>query len=178
MLCWRECARPLEVPLRALELGDAALGENEPLQKFLTDTAYAIRSTFLTTQGATPAQMAFGRDMALPAGFSIGWGEATRRKQKRISESCERENRRRIGHTYQKGDKVLMKVPKKILRKLEKPRRGPLTVAKHHDNGTVTIQKSPCATGNISVWRLGPFFEQALPLEASAAKWHLGDTPL
>ena len=67
--------------------------------------------------------------MALPAGFSIGWGEPARRKQKRINESCGRENRRRIDHTYQKGDKVLVKVPKKILRKLEKPRRGPLTAA-------------------------------------------------
>ena len=145
--------------LRAFELDDAVLDENEPLQKFLTDTAYAIRSTFLTTQGATPAQMVFGRDMVLPAGFSIDWDEITRRKQKRINESCERENRRRIDHTYQKGDKVLMKVPKKILRKLEKPRRGPFTVIEHHDNGTVAIQKSPCVTDNINVRRLDPFFE-------------------
>ena len=150
--------------LRALELGGAALGENEPLQKFLTGTAYAIRSTFLTTQGATPAQMVFGRDMVLPVDFSIDWDEITRRKQKRINESCERENRRRIGHTYQKGGKVLAKVPKKILRKLEKPRRGPFTVIEHHDNGTVTIQKSPCVTENANARMLGPFLEQALPL--------------
>ena len=52
-----------------------------------------------------------------------------------------------------------MKVPKKILRKLEKPRRGPFAVIKHHDNGTVTIQKSPCVTGNANARRLGPFFE-------------------
>mgnify|MGYP003336937455 CR=1 FL=1 len=129
------------------------------LQKFLAGTAYAIRSTFLAAQGAAPAQMVFGRDMALPAGFSIDWDEITRRKQKRINESCERENRRRIDHTYQKGDKVLMKVPKKILRKLEKPRRGPFTVIEHHDNGTVTIQKSPCVTDNINIRRLDPFFE-------------------
>ena len=49
--------------------------------------------------------------------------------------------------------------PKKALRKLEKPRRGPFTVIEHHDNGTVTIQKSPSATDNINVRRLGPFFE-------------------
>ena len=52
-----------------------------------------------------------------------------------------------------------MKVPQKIFRKLEKPRRGPFTVTEHHGNGTVTIQKSPCVTGNINVRRLGPFFE-------------------
>ena len=145
--------------LRAFELGDAVLDENEPLQKFLAGTAYATRSTFLAAQGAAPAQMILGRDAVLPAGFSTGWDEITKRKQKRINESCERENRRRIGHTYQEGDKVLMKVPKKILRKLEKPRRGPFTVAKHHGNGTAATQKSPCATENASARRLGPFFE-------------------
>ena len=145
--------------LRTFELDDAELDENEPLQKFLTDTAYAIRSTYLTTQGATPAQMVFGRDMVLPVDFDINWDEITKRKQKRINENCERENRKRIKHTYQRGDKVLMKVPKKILRKLERVRRGPFTVIKHHDNGTVTIQKSPCATGNANARRLGPFFE-------------------
>ena len=54
--------------------------------------------------------------MALPAGFSAGWGGAARRKQKRANESCERESRRRAGHTYQEGGKALVKVPKKILR--------------------------------------------------------------
>ena len=51
-----------------------------------------------------------------------------------------------------------MKVPKKILRKLEKPRRGPLTVIEHHGNGTAATQKSPCAAGSMSARRLGPFF--------------------
>ena len=64
------------------------------MQKFLAGTAYAARSTYLAAQGAAPAQMVLGRDMVLPAGFSIGWGEATRRKQKRIGESCEREKER------------------------------------------------------------------------------------
>ena len=103
--------------------------------------------------------MVLGRDMVLPAGYEIGWDEITKRKQKRIGESCERENRRRIGHTYQKGGKALAEAPKKILRKLEKPRRGPFTVIEHHGNGAVAMQKSPCATGSMSARRLGPFFE-------------------
>ena len=53
----------------------------------------------------------------------------------------------------------MAEVPKKMLRKLEKPRRGPFTVAEHHGNGTVATQKSPCATGNANARRLGPFFE-------------------
>ena len=64
----------------------------------------------------------------MPAGFGIDWDEITKRKQKRINESCEQENKKRIGRACQEGGKVLAEVPKKALRKLEKPRRGPLTV--------------------------------------------------
>ena len=135
------------------------LDENEPLQKFLADTAYAIRSTYLTAQWAAPAQLVFGRDMVLPADYEIDWNEITKRKQKRINESCERENKKRIEHAYKRGGKVLMKVPRKILRKLERVRRGPLTVAKHNSNGTATMQKSPCAAGTVNIRRIDPFFD-------------------
>ena len=41
--------------MRAFELGGQVLDENEQLQKFLADTAYAARSTYLTAQQAAPA---------------------------------------------------------------------------------------------------------------------------
>ena len=44
-----------------------------------------------------------------------------------------------------------MKVPKKALWKVERIRRRPLTVVKHHDDGTVTIQESPCVTDNANI---------------------------
>ena len=103
--------------------------------------------------------MVFGRGMALPAGFEIGRDEAAKQKQKRINESCERESKRRIEHTYQQGGKVLLKVPKKILRKLERVRRGPLRVIRHYGNGSAKIQKGPCHAGTASIRRLGPFIE-------------------
>ena len=53
----------------------------------------------------------------------------------------------------------MMKVPKKILRKLEKVRRGPFTVVKHNDNGTVKIQLGPCVTQTVNVRRIDPFHE-------------------
>ena len=61
---------------------------------------------------------------------------------------------------YERGDKVLMKVPKKILRKLERVRRGPYSVISHNENGTATIQKSPCVTDVVNIRRVDPFFEQ------------------
>ena len=103
--------------------------------------------------------MVLGRDMALPAGYEASWGEATRRKQKRIGESCERESRRRAGRAYQAGGKALAKVPKKVLRKLEKARRGPSAAAKHNFSGTAKAQLGPCAAQAASARRVGPFHE-------------------
>ena len=146
--------------MRTFELGNQVLDENRPLQKFLTDTAYAIRSTYLATQGATPAQIVFGRDMALPVDYGADWGEITKREQERINESATREDKRRIEHKHGGGDKVLLKVPRKILRELERVRRGPFTVIKHHGNGSVTIRKSPCCTDTLNIRRLDPFHER------------------
>ena len=146
--------------MRTFELDDAVLDENEPLQKFLTDTAYAIRMSYLTTQKATPAQLVFGRDMVLPVDFETDWNEITRRKQEKIDKNNARENKRRINHTYQRGDKVLLKAPKQMFRKLEVTRRGTHTVVKHHRNGSVTIRKGPCVTDTVNVRRLNPFYEE------------------
>ena len=55
---------------------------------------------------------------------------------------------------------MLMKVPKKILRKLERVRRGPYSVISHNENGTATIQKSPCVTDVANIRRVDPFFEE------------------
>ena len=82
--------------LRALEAGGAALGGSGPLQELLAGAACAARSTYLTAQGAAPVQMVFGRDMALPAGFGAGWGEAAKRKQERASGSCRERARERL----------------------------------------------------------------------------------
>lgn len=104
---------------------------------------------YLATQGATPAQLVFGRGMVSPIGYGVDWGGVTRRGQERIGGSCGREGRRRIGHVCKEGDKVVLELPKGALRGVQRVRRGPPSmVLKHGGNGTVTIQKSPCVSGN------------------------------
>ena len=58
---------------------------------------------YLATQGATPAQLVFGRGMVSPIGYGVDWGGVTRRGQERIGGSCGREGRRRIGHVCREG---------------------------------------------------------------------------
>ena len=145
---------------RAFDLGNAVLDENEPFQKFLTDTAYAIRSTYLAAQKATPAQLALGRDMALPADYEVDWDEITKRKQKRINDNNVRENKKRIEHEHKRGDMILLTKPGMKLRKASRPRDGPYRVAKANTNGTLKIQLRPCAADAASLRRAHPFFEK------------------
>ena len=96
----------------------------------------------------------------LPVDCETDWNEITERKQKRIDENCRRENSKRLEHVHQRGDKLLLKVPKKMLRKVERIRRGPFTVISHDDDGTATIQKGPCFTDSVNIRRVDPFFER------------------
>jgi hypothetical protein len=50
------------------------LDEKDPWGPFLSSDAYAIRSTFHTTLIATPGQLVFGIDTALPITFMVDWG--------------------------------------------------------------------------------------------------------
>ena len=52
--------------LRTFEMEERELDEHEPFTEFLSSAAFAIRSTFHTTLGATTGQLVFGRDMILP----------------------------------------------------------------------------------------------------------------
>jgi hypothetical protein len=42
---------------------------------------YAVRSTFHNTLKATPGQLVFGRDMALPIKFMADWGAIEQQRQ-------------------------------------------------------------------------------------------------
>ena len=88
----------------------------------------------------------------------MGYNHTT--KQKRTNENCRRENRSRKEHVYVPGDAVVLSTPGKLLRKLEAPRKGPYEVVGEHDDGSVTIQKSPYVTDRVNKRRLSPFYER------------------
>jgi hypothetical protein len=56
-----------------LENNHENLEEDNPLDYFLQSTAWAIRSTYLTTLQATPCQLVFGRDMIHNFTFRANW---------------------------------------------------------------------------------------------------------
>jgi transposase InsO family protein len=128
----------LEDALRTFEFEEQDLPEDDPWTSFLSAAAFAIRSTYHTTLGATPAQLIFGRDMILPLKFTADWELIQTRRQKEMLRNNARENSKRIPHTYSVGDQVC-KRRTGILPKLRRKRDGPYEVTAVYNNGTVRI---------------------------------------
>ena len=76
--------------LRSFNLEDQQLDQEDPFEKFLTASAYAIRCSYHTTLGYSPAQLVFGRDMFMPVNFQVDWDRIKQQKQRRIEKSNER----------------------------------------------------------------------------------------
>ena len=82
----------------------------------------------------------FGRDMLFNMKKAINWKLITDNKRKQIARDNERENTKRIEHTYNVGDEVL-RIKRGIKRKYSKDKSDPYVIAAVHANGTVTIEQ-------------------------------------
>ena len=104
-------------------------------------------------------QMVFGCDMFLDASAEINWDKIRQQKQQKIAENNRRENKNRTDHTYNVGDLILIKKPG-ILRTLSIPYEGPFKVVKHHQNGSITYERSLNCNKNVNIRRVHPFIQQ------------------
>jgi hypothetical protein len=106
---------------------------------------------------ATPSQLVFGRDAILNTKFEANWAYIKEQKQKLIKKNNERENASRIKHTYQVKEKVLYKnlMDSKFS---EDPWKGPYTIEKVNDNGTVRLRMGK-VTDTVNIRNVKPFKE-------------------
>ena len=82
----------------------------------------------------------FGRNAIINTKFIADWDYIRQRKQNIIHNNNERENAKKIPHTYQIGDKIKLK--KYNQHKYGGPEyEGPYAIAMVNDNGTVRIQR-------------------------------------
>jgi hypothetical protein len=125
---------------------------------------WAINSTFHTTLKASPAQLAFNRDMILPTTFAANW-YAINHQQAQSQSAADAENRKRIPHEFRLNDKVLIRhdIGNPYLGKLAKPTEGPFKIIDVQQlpiNRTVLIQRTPTSVERINIRQLLPFFER------------------
>ena len=105
-----------------------------------------VNSAIHTTLRATPSQLVFGRDAILNVSFQADWEYIKERKQRLILQNNKRENATRVEHRYRQGDRVMI---------LQDPNRkhgadfyrGPYTVSKVNDNGTVQLRRDAASGG-------------------------------
>ena len=140
--------------IRTFELETNYLDEVDPWKGILSATAFAVRSTFHTTLRNTPGQLVFGRDMILNIKHEANWEFIRERKQNIIEKNNKAENAKRIPHTYNVGDKVLLKRGNE--NKYETPYQGPYTITGINANGTVRM-KIKNVEDTINIRRLTPY---------------------
>jgi len=123
---------------------------------FLTDAAWATRSTYHTVLKASPGAAIFGRDMLFDIPFIADWKKIGEHRQLLTDRNTSRENEGRIDYDYKVGQKVLIR-KEGILRKTESRHlKDPWVITSVHTNGTIRVQ---CGNKSerINIRRVKPF---------------------
>ena len=141
--------------LRTLDKNN--LDEEDPWSGVLAAAMFALRATYHTTTQATPAQLVFGRDAILNTVFQANWKYIKDREQKLIHKNNIQENSKRIPHTYQVEDKVLIDLGD-VKTKFDPKYEGPYSVVQVNNNGTVRIRKG-AVTETVSIRIIHPYNE-------------------
>jgi len=127
--------------LRTAEIDMAETVVTSNISDFLTDAAWAVRSTYHTVLKASPGAAIFGRDMLFDIPFLADWNKIGKYRQLQTDRNTQRENNSRLDWDYTVGDKVLLR-KEGILRKSESRfHRDPWTISTVHTNGTIRVQR-------------------------------------
>jgi transposase InsO family protein len=131
-------------------------------QRTLDAVAWAIRTTVNPDLRYSPCHLAFNQDMLFRRAVIIDWNHVQRIREGQTIASNVKENKSRIDKQYAIGDKVLLVLDADERRdkpKLDRPTKGPFTVTKVYENGTVAINRGRY-TETIHISRLKPYFTE------------------
>jgi hypothetical protein len=127
--------------LRTSELNMAELVKASDIDVFLSDAAWAVRSTYHTVLKASPGAAIFGRDMLFDISFIADWQKIGEYRQQLTDLSNARENEGRIDYDYEVGEKVLLR-KEDILRNAESRwHKKPWLITTVRTNGTTRVQR-------------------------------------
>jgi hypothetical protein len=123
------------------ELNMAESVKASDIDVFLSDAAWAVRSTYHTVLTASPGAAIFGQDMLFDIPFIADWQKIGEYREQLTDLNNARENKGRIDYDYKVGQKVLVR-KEGILRKSESIwHRKPWLITSVHTNGTITVQR-------------------------------------
>ena len=144
--------------LRTAERDMADTVSESDIADFLTNAAWAVRSTYHTVLKTSPGAAIFGRDMLFDVPFLADWKKIGEYRQRQTDKNTARENTTRIDWDYQPGDKVLLRKDG-ILRKSEsRYESDPWTITSVHTNGTIRVQRGT-RSERLNIRRVRPYFD-------------------
>ncbi len=140
------------------KLDMAELVKASDIDVFLSDAAWAVRSTYHTVLKASPGATIFGQDMLFDIPFIADWQKIGEYGQRLTDLSNARENKGRIDYDYKVGQKVLVR-KEGILRKFESIwHRKPWLIMTVHTNGAIRVQHRN-KLERMNIRRVKPFIE-------------------
>jgi hypothetical protein len=144
--------------LRTSELNMAETVKHSDIDVFLSDTTWAVHSTYHTVLKASPGAAIFGQDMLFDILFIADWQKIGEHREILTDLKNAHENEGRIDYDYKVGQKVLLR-KEGILRNAESRwHKKPQLITSVHTNGTITVQcRNKIYRRNI--WRVKPFEE-------------------
>ncbi len=144
--------------LRTSKLGMAELVKASDIDVFLSDAAWAVRSTYHTVLKASPGAAIYGRDMLFDILFIADWQKIGEYRQRLTDLSNARENKGRIDYDYKVSQKVLLR--KEVILRNTKSRwhKKPWLITTVHTNGTITVQRGN-KLERMNIRRVKPFIE-------------------
>ncbi len=127
--------------LRASKLDMAKMVKPSDIDVFLSDAAWAIRSTYYTVLKASPGKAICGRNMLFDIPFIADWQKIGEHRQQLSDLNNAHENKGRIDYDYKVGPKVLLR-KEGILRNTESRwHKKPWLITSVHTNGIIMVQR-------------------------------------
>jgi hypothetical protein len=144
--------------LRTSELDMAEMVKASDIGILLSDTAWAVCSTYHTVLKASPGVAIFGQDMLFDIPFIADWQKIGEHRQRLTDLNTAHENEGRIDYDYKVGQKVLLR-KEGILRNAESRwHKHPWLITSVHTNGTITVQRRN-KIERMNIQRVKPFEE-------------------
>jgi hypothetical protein len=125
---------------------------------FLTDAAWAIRSTYHAVLKASPGAAIFGQDMLFDIPFISDWKKIGEHRQLLTDHSTSRENEGRIDYNFNVGQKVLIWKEGILCKTESRHLKDPWVIRSVHTNRKIMVQ---CRNKSerINIRRVKPFHE-------------------
>jgi hypothetical protein len=107
---------------------------------FLTNTAWAIYSTYHTVLKPSPGAAIFGRDMLFDIPYIADWKKIGDYRQRQTDLNTKRENNSRVDYDYKVGGKVLVQKDGILCKTESWYYSEPWTITSVHTNGTIRVE--------------------------------------